>query len=147
MARLSEKTAAIEEANLDRLLKTDEVSAGRIRAVGKSGGQADAGGLLSRSGDLTNRQVIDQSMGLPRTLETVDYYANRSGVDFRGARVEIVEGADDIVYLDFQRAVARTDDLGVQLGPAALQDEEPSCVHSGTKVFTCSSIRPDGYRP
>jgi antirestriction protein ArdC len=47
-----------------------------------------------------------------------------AGVDFRGAPVEIVESADDIAYLDFQGAAARTDDLGVQLGPAAFQDEE-----------------------
>lgn len=35
-----------------------------------------------------------------------------------------MESADDIAYLDFQGAVARTDSIGVQLGPAAFQDEE-----------------------
>ena len=35
-----------------------------------------------------------------------------------------MEGADDIAYLDFQGAVARTDSFGVQLGPAAFQNEE-----------------------
>jgi hypothetical protein len=80
--------------------------------------------LFSRSGALSNREVLEQDVGLPRTPETVDHYANLAGVDFRGAPVEIVEGADDIAYLDFQGAVARTDDLGVQLGPAAFQDEE-----------------------
>ena len=45
-------------------------------------------------------------------------------VDFRGSPVEILESADDVAYLDFQGAAARTDALGVQLGPAAFQDEE-----------------------
>jgi hypothetical protein len=36
----------------------------------------------------------------------------------------VVESADDVAYLDFQGAVARTDSFGVQLGPAAFQDEE-----------------------
>ena len=61
---------------------------------------------------------------LPRTPETVEHYARLAGVDLRGANVEIIESPDDIAYLDFQGAVARTDDLGVQLGPAAFQDEE-----------------------
>jgi hypothetical protein len=82
------------------------------------------GGLFSRSGELSNREVLEQNIGLPRTQETVDRYTQLAGVDFRGARVEIVESADDIAYLDFQGAVARTDDLGVQLGPAAFQNEE-----------------------
>jgi hypothetical protein len=54
----------------------------------------------------------------------VQHYADLAGVDFRGAPVEIVESPDDIAYLDFQGAVARTDSYGVQLGPAAFQDEE-----------------------
>ena len=80
--------------------------------------------LHSRSGALSNREVLDQDVGLPRTPETVQSYAELAGVDFRGAPVEIVESADDIAYLDFQGAVARTDSFGVQLGPAAFQDEE-----------------------
>jgi hypothetical protein len=80
--------------------------------------------LHSRSGALSNREVLDQGVGLPRTPDTVQHYAERAGVDFRGAPVEIVESADDIAYLDFQGAVARTDSFGVQLGPAAFQDEE-----------------------
>jgi hypothetical protein len=80
--------------------------------------------LHSRSGALSNREVLEQGVGLPRTPETVQHYAELAGVDFRGAPVEIVESADDIAYLDFQGAVARTDSFGVQLGPAAFQDEE-----------------------
>jgi hypothetical protein len=82
------------------------------------------GGLYSRSGALSNREVLDRDIGLPRTSETVQRYADLAGVDFRGAPVEVIESADDIGYLDFQGAVARTDSLGVQLGPAAFQDEE-----------------------
>jgi hypothetical protein len=80
--------------------------------------------LHSRSGALSNREVLEQGVGLPRTPDTVQHYAELAGVDFRGAPVDIVESADDIAYLDFQGAVARTDSFGVQLGPAAFQDEE-----------------------
>jgi hypothetical protein len=126
VSSLAERTADIEEANLARLVELDANAADDITAVGKKATQSRAlgGDLLSRSGVLSNREVIEQGVGLPRTQETISYYANRAGVDFRGARVEIVEGADDIAYLDFQGAVARTDDIGVQLGPAAFQDEE-----------------------
>jgi hypothetical protein len=93
------------------------------------GGRSVAGhgrghGLFSRSGRLSNREVLEHNVGLPRTRETVDRYARAAEVDFRGARVDIVEDADTIRYLDYQGAVARTDHLGVQLGPAAFQDEE-----------------------
>jgi hypothetical protein len=80
--------------------------------------------LHSRSGAVSNREALDQGVGLPRTAVTVQHYAELAGVDFRGSPVEIVESADDIAYLDFQGAVARTDSFGVQLGPAAFQDEE-----------------------
>ena len=80
--------------------------------------------LHSRSGALSNREVLDRNVGLPRTAETVRHYAELAGVDFHGAPVEVVDSADDIAYLDFQGAVARTDSFGVQLGPAAFQDEE-----------------------
>lgn len=71
------------------------------------------------------QEVLEQDVGLPRTRETIDHYANLAGVDFRGAPGEIIDGADDIAYLDFQGGVARTDDMGVQLGPAAFQDARP----------------------
>ncbi len=48
--------------------------------------------------------------------------------------VEIVESADDIAYLDFPGAVACTDDLGVQLGPAAFQDEETGSLGAGAVI-------------
>jgi len=80
--------------------------------------------LHSRSGALSNREVLEQNIGLPRSPETIQHYADLAGVDFRGAPVEVVESVDDVAYLDFQGAVARTDSLGVQLGPAAFQDEE-----------------------
>jgi hypothetical protein len=80
--------------------------------------------LYSRSGALSNREVLDRNVGLPRSRETVEHYANLAGVDFRDVLVEIMESADDVAYLDFQGAVARTDPLGVQLGPAAFQNEE-----------------------
>lgn len=68
--------------------------------------------------------MIEGNVGLPRTRETVDHYTRMAEVDFRGAPVEIVEHGDTVRYLDYQNAVARTDDMGVQLGPAAFQDEE-----------------------
>lgn len=96
---------------------------GPVTPPGRAG---TPGGLTlhSRSGALSNREVIEQNVGLPRTTETIEHYARLAGVDFRGADIEIIDNADDIAYLDFQGAVARTDDLGVQLGPAAFQDEE-----------------------
>ena len=98
---------------------------GRIsRADPASRAPRRGSGLYSRSGALSNREVLDQNVGLPRTAETVRTYAEIAGVDFRGAPVEVVESVDDVAYLDFQGAVARTDSLGVQLGPAAFQDEE-----------------------
>nr|WP_240942296.1 hypothetical protein [Planosporangium thailandense] len=80
--------------------------------------------LYSRSGALSNREVADGDVGLPRTMETVSHYARLAEVDFHGAPVEIIESADDIAYLDFQNAIARTDVDGIQLGPASFQDEE-----------------------
>jgi hypothetical protein len=81
-------------------------------------------GLFSRTGKLTNKEVLEHGVGLPRTAETVEKYAKLAEVDFKGAKVDIVHDAETIRYLDFQGAVARTDHLGVQLGPAAFQDEE-----------------------
>jgi len=122
VAKVTELTAAIEERNLGEIIESDAKAADAIAAAGKKGGGLS--GLYSRSGALSNREVLAANAGLPRTSETVEHYVRLAGVDFRGANVEIIEGADDIAYLDFQGAVARTDDLGVQLGPAAFQDEE-----------------------
>lgn len=99
--------------------------AGRPGAGRTAAGPLSPGVVLySRSGALSNREVLEQGIGLPRTGETVQHYADAAGVDFRGAPVEIVQSPDDVAYLDFQGAVARTDSFGVQLGPAAFQDEE-----------------------
>ncbi|AGL18681.1 hypothetical protein [Actinoplanes sp. N902-109] len=115
--------------------KIDELTAlmSRLKALLQKLGRSRAGArtpsrpgvvLHSRSGALSNREVLEQNIGLPRTPETVEHYTRLAGVDFRNAPVEIIESADDVAYLDFQNAVARTDADGVQLGPAAFQDEE-----------------------
>lgn len=83
--------------------------------------------LFSRPAALSNREVLEKDAGLPRTMETVDRYAELAGVDFHGAKVDILDperDADTIAYLDSQGAAARTDEWGVQLGPAAFADEE-----------------------
>lgn len=54
----------------------------------------------------------------------MDHDTQVAEADFRGAPVEIVEDPSTIAYLDYQGAVARTDSQGVQLGPAAFQDED-----------------------
>ncbi|MGA5303759.1 hypothetical protein ACPCHT_27810 [Nucisporomicrobium flavum] len=108
------------------MAQAQDVIAGVAR-IGRSSPDRSSGSevvLHSRSGALSNREVLDGDIGLPRTAETVRHYAELAGVDFRGAPVEVVEAADDVGYLDFQGAVARTDSFGVQLGPAAFQDEE-----------------------
>ncbi|MGY2063456.1 hypothetical protein ACW9HQ_51900, partial [Nocardia gipuzkoensis] len=71
-----------------------------------------------------NREVLEGNVGLPRTKETVELYARLAGVDLRGAKFDILDDPDTIRYLDMQGAIARTDDLGVQLGPGAFQDPE-----------------------
>lgn len=115
--KLADLTAVIErlQQSLRRLSRTDP-AAEKSSAAGVV--------LHSRSGALSNREVLEQGVGLPRTQATIQHYAEVAGVDFHGSPVEIVESADDIAYLDFQGAVARTDSFGVQLGPAAFQDEE-----------------------
>jgi hypothetical protein len=99
-----------------------------LRALIKRGRSAEThthgSPLFSRSGALSNREVVERNIGLPRIPDTVDHYARLAQVDLHGARVDIIDGVDDIAYLDFQNAVARTDYLGIQLGPAAFQDEE-----------------------
>jgi hypothetical protein len=98
------------------------VQAARTKYLGGTGTE-----LFSRGGALTNQQVLEQGVGLPQTKETVEYYARLAGVDFHGGDVAILTTAKDgdtIRYLDMQGAIARTDDLGIQLGPAAFQDPE-----------------------
>lgn len=73
---------------------------------------------------LSNQDVIDEDLGLPRNLETVESYARSAAIDLDGVDVQIVDDQETIAYLDYMGAVARTDQQGVQLGPAAFQDEE-----------------------
>ncbi|MFC6023306.1 WXG100 family type VII secretion target [Plantactinospora solaniradicis] len=97
-----------------------------VRRLGKRGGTDSATPpvLHSRSGAVSNRQVMDEGLGLPRDRETIERYAELAGVDLRGVNIEVIETPDDIAYLDFMGAIARTDADGVQLGPAAFVDEE-----------------------
>ncbi|GAA1635649.1 hypothetical protein [Actinoplanes couchii] len=95
---------------------------GRTDPVGSGTGSGVV--LHSRSGALSNREVLEQGIGLPRNADTIRHYTELAGVDFRGKPVEAVEGDGDIAYLDWAGAIARTDPMGVQLGPAAFQDEE-----------------------
>ncbi|GAA1600432.1 hypothetical protein GCM10009764_25380 [Nocardia ninae] len=96
------------------------VQAARTKFLGRSGPTA----LYSRGGALTNREVLEGNIGLPRDMDTIEEYARLAGIDLRGAKIEILDDADTISYLDFQGAIARTDSLGVQLGPASFQDAE-----------------------
>ncbi|MFF3226412.1 hypothetical protein ACFYV7_26690 [Nocardia suismassiliense] len=96
------------------------VQAARTKFLGRSGPTA----LYSRGGALTNREVLEGNIGLTRDMDTIEHYAQLAGIDLRGAKIEILDDADTISYLDFQGAIARTDALGVQLGPAAFQDAE-----------------------
>lgn len=81
-------------------------------------------GLWSRFADRSNRDVVDSGEGLARTWETVRSYAERAGVDIDGVNVEVVDDPEVIRYLDLVEAMARTDAVGIQLGPAAFVDEE-----------------------
>ncbi len=74
------------------------VEAARTKYLG-----ADGAGLFSRGGALSNQQVLDQGAGLPRTMETVQYYAHLAGVDFHGGNIDILTTAKDsdtIRYLE-----------------------------------------------
>ncbi|ROT32291.1 hypothetical protein [Micromonospora sp. HM5-17] len=81
-------------------------------------------GLHSRRTAITNQEVLRQGIGLPRTMETVLHHAELAGIDLQDVDVEIVEDTDTLRYFDFMGACARTDDLGIQLGPAAFVDAE-----------------------
>lgn len=57
----------------------------------------------------------------------MDEVAERGGVGLDGVKVQIrdpIADAATIRYLDAQGALARTDDLGIQLHPDAFADEE-----------------------
>lgn len=58
-------------------------------------------------------------------METVQAVANKAGVNLEGVKVHIVEGSDEINYLDLQGACACTDPRGeMRLGPASFSTEE-----------------------
>ncbi|NUR51578.1 MAG: hypothetical protein HOV71_25920 [Hamadaea sp.] len=80
--------------------------------------------LWSRRGVLSNADTLALGVGLPRTQATIRLYAELAGVDLGGLPVEIIDAPGDVAYLDRHGAVARTDTLGTQLGPAAFQDAE-----------------------
>lgn len=80
--------------------------------------------LYSRSPGRSNRDLLDNPSGLDATTETVRTYAEQAGVDLRDVAVEVADDPDVIRYLDYVGAMARTDALGIQLGPAAFVDEE-----------------------
>ncbi|WP_280395050.1 hypothetical protein [Nocardia brasiliensis] len=66
--------------------------------------------------------VLEGNIGLTRDMDTNEHYVQLARIDLRGAKIEILDDADTISYLDFQGAIARTDALGVHLGPAAFRD-------------------------
>lgn len=115
--------------------------AGTAAAASRLGRAADAADLFSRGGKLSNLEVLERGVGLNRTMDTVHEYSRLAEVDFQGATVEILTELDDIRYLDFQGAVARTDDLGVQLGPAAFQDAETLVRTLGHESIHVDQIR------
>jgi hypothetical protein len=83
------------------------------------------GGLFSRSGIRSNMDVLQNGGGLSRMRATVDEHARRAGVSLEGIDVQIVDDVDFAAYLDWMdNAVARTDQFGIQLGPASFLDEE-----------------------
>jgi hypothetical protein len=115
----------LESAGTDKDRRTsadvDDLEDGSQLGVASDADQTE---LFSRSGNLTNAEVIEQGIGLERNMDTVNEFARLAGVDFQGAQVEILSDPETIRYLDLQHAVARTDEYGVQLGPAAFQDAE-----------------------
>ncbi|WP_245714188.1 WXG100-like domain-containing protein [Nocardia vaccinii] len=124
VAEIVTKTVTPLLTRLEPLLEKVRVwvAAARTKYLGATGRE-----LFSRGGALTNREVLEQGVGLPQNMETVEYYARLAGVDFHGGNVDILTAAKDgdtIRYLDMQGAIARTDDMGIQLGPAAFQDPE-----------------------
>ncbi|WP_067570108.1 hypothetical protein [Nocardia acidivorans] len=115
-------TAAKAERILANTVKElDEVASLEAKTI-----EQEATQFYSRGGALSSSEVMAGNIGLPRTMETVEYYARLAGVDFKGAKIEIIadSDADTISYMDYQQAVARTDADGVMLAPSAFQDPE-----------------------
>jgi hypothetical protein len=78
---------------------------------------------------------------LAQTSRTVSSIAERAGVGLDGVKVHILDptaDADTIRYLDLQGAIARTDELGIQLHPNAFANEETlvkTLAHERTHVY------------
>jgi len=113
----------------ERLLGIVPIVGGAAGVIGAVSRGSRAVDLFSASGKLSSAEVIANGIGLPRTMDTVNEFARLGEVDFLGANVHILDNLVDadmstIRYLDYMGASARTDDLGVQLAPAAFQDSE-----------------------
>ena len=110
--------------------------------VSKTGGDS----LFSHGGSRTNRDVLENGGGLPLTMDTIEDTARSAGIDLEGIDVQIALSPDDIRYLDSQGAMARADDLGIQLGPAAFADKETlirALAHERTHVDQFKNVVPD----
>ncbi len=94
-------------------------------------------------GDLSSlrQSGVAANAGVARTSQTVDSIAQRAGIGLDGVKVHILDpvaDADTIRYLDVQGAIARTDELGIQLHPNAFADEETlvrTLAHERTHVY------------
>ncbi|HEX6684218.1 MAG TPA: pre-toxin TG domain-containing protein [Candidatus Limnocylindrales bacterium] len=113
----------------ERLLGIVPIVGGAAGVIGAASRGSRAVDLFSASGRLSSADVIASGAGLPRTMDTVNEYSRLGEVDFLGANVHVLDDLveadmDTIRYLDYMGASARTDELGVQLAPAAFQDAE-----------------------
>jgi len=96
---------------------------------GVAGDVADvsAGTMFSSTAALTNADVINLGLGLPRTAETVADVAGRAGIDLSNSTVRIIDDPEYIRYLDSQGACACAPyDLPgeMHLGPASFLNDE-----------------------
>lgn len=95
----------------------------------------------SEASPTSSTELLAPRGPLAPTRTTVNSIAERGGVGLDGVKVHILDpvaDADTIRYLDMQGAVARTDDLGIQLHPGAFADEETllrTLAHERTHVY------------
>ncbi|WP_320065018.1 hypothetical protein [Micromonospora sp. RTGN7] len=106
------------EAELRRLARQDPTTAPRPRS----------GNLYSSNSTRTNRDVLENGPGTPRTVENVHAVAEKMGIDLRGVDIQLVVEPDEVRYLDSMDACAYTPSelqgREVRLGPASFTDEE-----------------------
>jgi RHS repeat-associated protein len=100
------------------------VGSATIGVLSASGPADEPMKLFSSSGAISNAEAQAQGTALPRTMETVNNVAGKAGVDLTGVQVDLLEGADDIRYLDFMGACASTCPGIIGLGPASFTSEE-----------------------